>query len=137
MEEAETAFESLKRAMTSTPILVMPKFNEPFFIESDVSGEGIGVVLTQQGKLIAFMSQALGISKLTCSTYAKEILAIIEAIRIWQPYLLGRKFYIQTDQRSLKYLWKQRMMALEQQKWVAKLLVMIMKYSINQVKKII
>ncbi|KAA8520754.1 hypothetical protein F0562_014974 [Nyssa sinensis] len=68
------------------------------------------------------MSRALGTSKLSWSTYAKEMLAIIEAIRMWRPYLLGQKFYIQTDQRSLKYLLEQRMVTPEQQKWVAKLL---------------
>ena len=49
--------------MTSTPTLAMPNFNEPFVIESDALGDGIGAVLTQQGKPMAFMSQALGVSK--------------------------------------------------------------------------
>ena len=68
------------------------------------------------------MSRALGVSKLSWSTYAKEMFAIIHAIRTWRPYLLGQKFYIQTDQRSLKYLLEQRVVTPEQQKWVAKLL---------------
>lgn len=50
------------------------------------------------------------------------MLAIIHAIRTGRPYLLGQKFYIQTDQWSLKYLLKQRVVTPEQQKWVAKLL---------------
>jgi hypothetical protein len=54
--------------------------------------------------------------------YAKEMLAIIHAIQTWRLFLLGRKFYIQTDQRSLKYLLEQRISTLEQQKWVTKLL---------------
>ena len=61
--------------MMSTPTLAMPNFND--VIESDASGEGIGVVLTQQGKPIAFMSRALGVSKKFWSTYAKEMLAIV------------------------------------------------------------
>jgi hypothetical protein len=48
----------------------------------------------------------LGILKQSWSVYAKEMLAIVEAIRIWRPYLLGRKFIIQNDQRSIKYLMK-------------------------------
>jgi hypothetical protein len=44
------------------------------------------------------MSQALGVSKRSWSTYEKEMLAIMEAIRMWRPYLLGRRFVIQTDQ---------------------------------------
>ncbi|KAL6349709.1 hypothetical protein AAG906_041116 [Vitis piasezkii] len=97
--------------MTTIPTLAMPNFQQPFTIESDASGDGIGAVLTQQGKPVAFMSRALGVSKLSWSTYAKEMLAIIHAIRTWRPYLLGQKFYIQTDQGASK-----------QQKWVAKLL---------------
>jgi hypothetical protein len=68
----------------------MPNFNETFTVETDASGDGIGAILQQQGKPIAFMSRALGVSKKSWSTYAKEMLAIVEAIRMWRPYLLGR-----------------------------------------------
>jgi hypothetical protein len=107
-EEADAAFLALKQAMTSTPTLAMPNFNEPFVIETDASGTGIGAVLTQHGRPIAFMSRALGVTKLSWSTYAKEMLAIVQAIRLWRPYLLGRKFFIHTDHCSLKYLMEQR-----------------------------
>ncbi|XP_057986604.1 uncharacterized protein LOC131171153 [Hevea brasiliensis] len=83
---------------------------------------GIGAVLSQQDRPIAFMSRALGPSKQAWSTYAKEMLAILQAIRTWRPYILGRKFFIQTDQRSLKYLVEQRVVTPEQQNWVSKLL---------------
>ncbi|KAH9802372.1 hypothetical protein KPL71_001357 [Citrus sinensis] len=102
-EDAASAFTMLKQAMTTTPTLVMPNFNEPFTIETDASGDGIGAVLTQQGRLIAYMSRALGSSKRTWSIYAKEILAIVEAIQTWRPYILGQKLFIQTNQLSLKY----------------------------------
>ena len=121
-EEAERAFHDLKQAMTTTPTLAMPNFNEPFIIESDASGDSIGAILSQQGRPIAFMSRALGTTKRSWSTYAKEMVAIIQAIQTWRPYLLRRKFYIHTDQRSLKYLLEQRIATPEQQKWVAKLL---------------
>ena len=75
--------------MTSTHTLAMPNFNETFVIVTDASGDGIGAILQQQGQLIAFMSRALGVTKKSWSTYAKEMLAIIEAIRVWRPYLLG------------------------------------------------
>lgn len=121
-DAAEAAFLALKQAMTTTPILIMPNFNEAFTIETDASGDGIGVVLTQQGKPVAYMSRALGITKKSWSTYAKEMLAILEAIQLWRPYLLGKKFYIHTDQHSLKYFMEQRIATPEQKKWVAKLL---------------
>lgn len=108
--------------MTTTSTLAMPNFNDSFIVETDASGDGIGVVLTQQGQPIAFMSRALGISKRAWSIYAKEMLVIVEAIRTWRPYLLGRKFFIRTDHRSLKYFLDQRVATPEQQKYVAKLL---------------
>lgn len=67
------------------------------------------------------MSRALGVSKQAWSTYAKEMLAIIVAVKLWRPYLLGHKFYIQIDKRSLKYLLEQRFSTLKQHKWVLKL----------------
>ncbi|KAF2325569.1 hypothetical protein GH714_030457 [Hevea brasiliensis] len=121
-DEAKTAFEVLNQAMTTTPTLAMPNFNEPFIIESNASGDGIGVVLTQHGKPIAFMSRSLGLSKRSWSTYAREMLTIVQAVQIWRPYLMGRKFFIQTDQHSLKYFLEQRIVTPEQQKWVSKLL---------------
>ena len=121
-DAAEKAFQTLKKAMTTTPILTMPNFDEPFTIETDASGEGIGAILTQQGKPLAFMSRALGITKQAWSIYAKEMLDIVEAIRLWRPYVLGHKFFIKTDQRSLKFFLDQRVATPEQQKWVAKLM---------------
>ena len=121
-EEAGAAFITLKQMMTTTLVLAMPNFNESFTIETDAAGEGVGAVLTQQGKLVAFMSHALGVTKKSWLTHKKEMLAIVEAICVWRPYLLGRKFFIQTHQRNFKYFLEQRLATLEQQKWVAKLL---------------
>lgn len=121
-KEAEKAFVNLKKAMTNTLILAMPDFNSTFTIWTDASRDGIGAVLQQQGRPIAFMSRALGISKKSWSAYAKEMLAIITAVRLWRSYLLGRKFIIQTNQRSLKYLLQQCIATPEQQEWLAKLM---------------
>ena len=93
----------LKQAMTTTPTLAMPNFNESFTIETDASGDGIEAVLTQQGRPISYMSQALEITKRTWSIYAKEMLAIVEANQTLRPYILGQKLFIQTNQRSLNY----------------------------------
>jgi len=79
-DEAEAAFADLKNAMTSTPTLIMPNFDEPFIIESDASGDGIGAVLSQHRRLIAFMSRALRLSKHTWSTHAREMLAIVVTV---------------------------------------------------------
>lgn len=118
---AEQAFVALKTAMTTTPTLALPDFSTPFVIQTDASGDGIGAVLSQHGRPLAFMSRALGVMKQNWSTYVREMLAIVIAIRTWRPYLLGRRFTIQTDQRSLRFLLEQRILTPEQQKWMAKL----------------
>lgn len=118
---AEAAFTALKTAMTTTPTLAMPDFDQPFVIQTDALGDGIGAILTQQGKPLAFLSRSLGITKRSWSTYAREMLAIVVAIRTWRPYLLGRRFTIQTDQKSLRFLLEQRILTPQQQKWMGKL----------------
>lgn len=100
-EDAAVAVTMLKQAMMIT-LSAMRNFNEPFTIMIYASGNGIGAVLTQQGRLIAYISQALVVAIRTWSIYAKEMLVIVEAIRTWGPYILGQKFFIQTDQQSLK-----------------------------------
>jgi hypothetical protein len=58
-EAIEDVFLALKQAMTTTPIMAMPNFNKAFTIETDASGDGIGAVLVQQGKPVAYMSRLL------------------------------------------------------------------------------
>ena len=94
--------------MTTTPTLAMPNFQQPFTIEADAAIDGIGAVITQNNKPIAFMSKTLGQSKISWSIYAKEMLAILQSIRMWRPYLIRKRFFIQTDQKSLKYLLEQQ-----------------------------
>jgi hypothetical protein len=72
-KEARVAFMTLKQAMTTTSVLAMPNFNKSFIIEMKAAEEGVGAILTQQGKLVAFMSRALGVIKKSWLTYSKEI----------------------------------------------------------------
>lgn len=88
--KAVQAFEELKRAMITTPVLALPNFFEIFVVETDVSDYRIGEVLGQKGRPIAFLSKALGPSKKNWSVYSKEMLAITEAIKLWRSYLLGQ-----------------------------------------------
>ncbi|KAK0592222.1 hypothetical protein LWI29_015339 [Acer saccharum] len=73
-------------------------------VESDASGISIGAILSQHNCPIAYFSEALKGSALVLSTYEKEMLVIIKAIRKWQPYLLGKPFAVRTDHKSFKYL---------------------------------
>ena len=108
--------------MSSPPVLALPNFNMPFTIETDASGSGLGEVLMQQGKPLAFYSKVLGPKAAAQSIYEKEGMAILEALRKWRHYFLGNKLIIKTDQRSLKYLSSQHLLEGIQHELMLKLL---------------
>ena len=78
-------------------VLALPDFSKSFVIEFDASSVGIGAILMQGQRPIAFHSQALKGRSLHLSTYENEFLALIIAIKRWRPYLLGKPFIIKTD----------------------------------------
>ena len=96
-EAATLAFEQLKAATSSTPVLALPNFNKPFIVETDASQSGIGVVLMHENRPIAYISKTLPPTKHALSTYEKELWALVYAVHKWRPYLLGHQFIIRTD----------------------------------------
>lgn len=119
---AEEAFLQLKQLMSNTPILAVLDFSRPLIIETDACKSGVGAVLMQDGKPIAYLSKALGEKHLGLSTYEKELLAVIIATQKWRSYLLGHHFIIKTDQEALKHLMEHKITTGLQQKWLSKLL---------------
>ncbi|KAJ1692442.1 hypothetical protein LUZ63_009140 [Rhynchospora breviuscula] len=120
--EAQQAFQLLKQAMTTTPVLALPDFTKPFIIETDASQMGIGAVLMQDKRPLAYFSKGLGIKNQGLSTYEKELLAVVSAVTKWKHYLMGDTFIIRTDHISLKHLLEQRVNTAMQHKSLSKLL---------------
>lgn len=119
--EVNQAFQALKHALTSTPVLALPNFQQGFTIETDASDIGIGAVLSQNQHPVAFVSKALGPRTQGLSTYEKECLAIMMAVDHWRPYLQFQEFLIITDHHSLMHLTEQRLHTPWQQKAFTKL----------------
>lgn len=119
---ATQAFHQLKQALIKTPVLQLPDFNAPFVVQTDASGTGVGAILMQKGHPLAYFSRQLSPRLKAASTYAREMFAITEAVKKWRQYLLGQRFTIQTDHKSLRSLIHQTIQTPEQQRWLFKLL---------------
>ena len=89
-EEAMQAFRHLKEAMTSLPMLALPDFSKAFVIETDACGVGLGAVLMQEEKSLAYFNHKLSsqAQAQAMSVYEREFMAMVLAIRKWWPYLL-------------------------------------------------
>ncbi|KAJ4772249.1 polyprotein [Rhynchospora pubera] len=120
--QAQSAFERLKSAMITAPVLTLPDYSKQFIIETDASALGIGAVLMQNNKPIAYLSKSLGVKNQGLSTYEKELLALLTAVKRWRHYLVGAPFIIRTDQISLKHLLEQRVSTTLQHKGLCTLL---------------
>jgi len=118
----DKSFAAIKSALSTSPVLALPDFSKPFFLETDASGYGIGAVLMQNGHPLAFISKDLGPKSQGLSTYEKEYLAILLAVQQWRSYLQHGEFVIYTDQKSLTQLSEQRIHTHWQQKVFTKLL---------------
>jgi hypothetical protein len=119
--EAQLTFDKMKKVMSTCPVLALPDFAQPFTVECDASGEGIGAVLMQNRHPIVYESRKLRGPELLYTIYDKEMLAIMHALAKFRQYLVGAKFVVRTDHNSLKYFLDQKDLNERQQKWVSKI----------------
>jgi len=121
-DAAAAAFDELKKAITSAPVLAMPDFAKDFVVECDASSHGFDAVLIQDAHPIAFFSRPIAPRHSSLAAYERELIGLVHAIRHWRPYLWDRRFLVKTDHYSLKYLLDQRLATIPQHHWVGKLL---------------
>jgi len=119
--DAQEAFQALKGAITTGPVLQMPDFSKLFMVDCDASGVGFGAVLHQGAGPLAFFSRPFAARHLKLAAYERELIGLVQAVRHWRPYLWGRQFLIRTDHYSLKFLLDQRLSTVPQHQWISKL----------------
>ncbi|KAA0032467.1 pol protein [Cucumis melo var. makuwa] len=114
----EDSFQNLKQRLVTTPVLTVPDGSGIFVIYSDASKKGLGCVLMQQGKVVAYASRQLKSHEQNYPTHDLELAAVVFALKIWRHYLYGEKIQIFTDHKSLKYFCTQKELNMRQRRWL-------------------
>jgi hypothetical protein len=117
-KECDEAFQTLKKLLTTSPVLAQPDIVKPFNVYYDASGTGLGCVLMQEGRVISYSSRQLRCHEEHYSTHDLELAAVVMALRTWQYYLLGNVVHIYTDNKSLKYIFTQPDLNMRQRRWL-------------------
>ncbi|GKA24376.1 reverse transcriptase domain-containing protein [Tanacetum coccineum] len=117
-EEHEYAFQTLKDKLCNAPVLALPDGLEDFVVYCDASGIGLGCVLMQRGKVIAYASRQLKIHENNYTTHDLELGAVVFALKIWRHYLYGTKSVIYTDHKSLQHIFSQKELNMRQRRWI-------------------
>jgi len=117
-EQCQASFEELKKRLTTAPILTLPDVTKSFSIYCDASKQGLGCVLMQEGKVIAYASRQLKKHEVNYPTHDLELAAVVHSLKIWRHYILGHKCDIYTDHKSLKYIFTQNDLNLRQRRWL-------------------
>ncbi|GKF08929.1 putative reverse transcriptase domain-containing protein, partial [Tanacetum coccineum] len=116
--EQEEAFQTLKDNLCNAPILSLLDGIEDFVVYCDASNQGLGCVLMQRGKVIAYASPQLKIHEKNYTTHDLELGAVVFALKTWRHYLYGTKSVIYTDHKSLQHIFDQKELNIRQRRWI-------------------
>ncbi|GJY35285.1 putative reverse transcriptase domain-containing protein [Tanacetum coccineum] len=117
-EKAEAAFQLLKQKLCSAPILALPEGSENFVVYCDASRKGLGIVLMQKEKVIAYASRQARIHDKNYTTHDLELGAVVFALKMWRHYLYGMKCVVFTDHKSLQHILDQKELNMRQRRWL-------------------
>jgi hypothetical protein len=114
----DEAFQTLKKLLTTSPMLAQPDITKSFDVYCDASDTGLGYVLMQEGRVIAYSSHQLRPHEEHYPTHDLELAAVVHALRTWQHYLLENVAHIFTNHKSLKYFFTQANLNMHQRRWL-------------------
>ena len=117
-EKCQASFDELKKRLTTALVLILPDLSKKFSIYCDASRQGLGCVLMQEGRVVAYASRQLRKHELNYPTHDLELAVVVHALKIWMHYLIGHKSDIYTDHKSLKYIFTQLDLNLRQHRWL-------------------
>jgi len=117
-QDCEQNFSELKKRLTTAPVLTLPDVHHSFDVYCDASRQGIGWVLMQDDKVVAYASRQLRPHEGNYPMHDLELAAVVHALKIGRHYLIGKKCQIFTDHKSLKYIFTQPDLNLRQRRWL-------------------
>ncbi|GJV52125.1 putative reverse transcriptase domain-containing protein [Tanacetum coccineum] len=117
-DKQEAAFQTLKTKLCNAPILALLQGAENFIVFYDASHKGLGAVLMQNEKVIAYASRQLKIHEKNYTTHDLELGAVVFALKIWRHYLYGTKCTVFTDHKSLQHILDQKELNMRQRRWL-------------------
>ena len=108
----------MKKRLVSAPVLVLPDIRKDFEVFCDACRQGLGCVLMQDGRVVAYASRQLKPHEGNYPTHDLELAAIVHALKIWRHYLIGNRCEIFMNHKSLKYIFTQSELNLGQRRWL-------------------
>ena len=117
-EKCVTAFERLKKLLTTAPVLIILEQGKGYMVYCDASKEGLGCVLMQLERVVAYASRQLKTHEHNYPTHDLELSAVVFALKVWRHYLYGEQFEVFSDHKSLKYVFTQKDLNIRQRRWM-------------------
>ncbi|GJY17294.1 putative reverse transcriptase domain-containing protein [Tanacetum coccineum] len=117
-EKEENAFHLIKQKLCSPPILALHEGSEDFVVYCDASHKGLGAILMQSEKVIAYASRQLKIHEKNYTTHDLELGSVVFALKIWRHYLYGTKCTVFIDHKSLQHILDQKELNMRQRRWL-------------------